>query len=151
MSALIDRILRPLATTAFALLKRRARGRPGIHAIALTPERQIILVKLRYASGWRVPGGGRSANEPAIEAALRELTEEIGMTSHGEAKLACELEESVDFKRDLASLVVVRDVEYRPKRWSWEVEKVCEASLDDLPSDISAQTARWLRTVAPLL
>ena len=29
---------------------------------------------------------------------LRELREEIGMTAHGRVRLACELEESVDFK-----------------------------------------------------
>ena len=32
----------------------------GAHALALTPERKLILVKLRYASGWRLPGGGRA-------------------------------------------------------------------------------------------
>ena len=35
----------------------------GAHAVALTPERKLILVKLRYAYGWRPPGGGRSAGE----------------------------------------------------------------------------------------
>ena len=123
----------------------------GAHAVALTPAGRIVLVKLWYAPGWRLPGGGRSEHEPAIAAALRELHEEIGMTSHGEAVLACELEESIDFKRDLASLVVVHDVEYRPKRWSWEVEDVREVPLDDLPSSISPQTVRWLRTLAPRL
>ena len=123
----------------------------GAHAVALTPAGRIVLVKLWYAPGWRLPGGGRSAHEPAIAAALRELREEIGMTSHGEAVLACELEESIDFKRDLASLVVVHDVEYRPRRWSWEIEDVREVPLDDLPSSISPQTVRWLRTLVPLL
>ena len=123
----------------------------GAHAVALTPAGRIVLVKLWYAPGWRLPGGGRNPHEPAIDAALRELREEIGMTSHGDAVLACELEESVDFKRDLASLVVVHDVEYRPKRWSWEVEEIREVPLDDLPPATSPQTTRWLRSVGPLL
>ena len=50
------------------------------------------------------------------------------MTSHGPVEPACELEEEVDFRRDTCSLLIVRDVEYRPKRWSWEVEAVREAS-----------------------
>ena len=54
----------------------------GAHAIALTPNGRLILVKLWYAPGWRMPGGGRDAAEPAADAALRELREEIGMTSH---------------------------------------------------------------------
>jgi hypothetical protein len=77
---------------------------------------------------------------------LRELREEIGLVSHGDVRLAVELEESPDFKRDLASLLVVRDVRYRP-RWSWEVERVVEASLDALPSDLSPRAATWLATM----
>jgi 8-oxo-dGTP pyrophosphatase MutT (NUDIX family) len=138
VSALIDRVLRPLATAAFALLKRRARGRPGIHAIALTPERRIILVKLRYAPGWRLPGGGRDEGEDATEAALRELTEEIGMTSHRAV-------EQTQSGGD--PLLIVRDVRYRPKRWSWEVEAVREAPLDALPSDLAPVAERWLASL----
>ena len=56
----------------------------GAHGLALTPEGSVVLVKLRYAPGWRLPGGGRrphggSARRPV----LRELREEIGMISHG--------------------------------------------------------------------
>ena len=107
-----------------------------------------MLVKLRYAPGWRVPGGGRDESEDACDAAVRELREEIGMTSYGSATLAGQLDESVNFKRDTASLVIVRDVAYRPKRWSWEIEAVREVGIDDLPPDTSPQTRRWLRTVA---
>ena len=149
---MIDTLVRVAATAAHKLLKvawfiRRPRTF-GAHAVALTREHRLILVKLRYAPGWRLPGGGRSAAEDPREAALRELREEIGMTSHGEVQLACELEESTDFKRDLASLVIVRDVEYRPRRWSWEVEEVRETALDALPPDLSPQMRRWLGTVA---
>jgi len=119
----------------------------GAHAIALTPERRLILVKLWYAPGWRMPGGGRSPDEPATEAALRELREEIGMIAHGSVEPGCELDEQVDFKRDTCSLIIVRDVEFRPKRWSWEVEAVCDAPLDDLPADLAAPARRWLRAV----
>jgi 8-oxo-dGTP pyrophosphatase MutT (NUDIX family) len=138
MSALVDRILRPLATAAFALLKRRARSRPGVHAVALTPERRIILVKLRYAPGWRLPGGGRDEGEDPTEAALRELTEEIGMTGHGAVE---RVQSSVD------PLIIVRDVRYRARRWSWEVEAVREAPLHALPPDLSPIAARWLASL----
>ena len=123
----------------------------GAHAVALTPERKVVLVRLRYAPGWRVPGGGRSADEDPIDAALRELTEEIGMISHGEARLARDFDEAVDFKRDTSSLVIVRDVRYRPPRWSWEVEELCEADLQALPDDMSPITAKWIEAVRPLL
>jgi 8-oxo-dGTP pyrophosphatase MutT (NUDIX family) len=122
----------------------------GAHAIALTPEGKIILVKLRYARGWGLPGGGRSEDEPALDAALRELREEIGMISHGEVQPAGDFHESTDFKRDTAQVIVVRDVVYRP-RWNLEVERVCEADLDSLPSDLSPIGRRWIETIRPSL
>ena len=154
MSGFVDGALRLLVTGAHSARKlfwfvRRPKTY-GAHAIALTPEGRIILVRLRYAPGWRVPGGGRRADEVPMDAALRELREEIGMTSHGEVKFACDFEESIDFKRDTASLVVVRDVRYAP-RWSWEVEQVREFPLDSLPPDLSPTSALWIEKVQPSL
>ena len=145
---MFNAFLRLVVTAAHGLLKlgwfvRRPRTF-GAHALALTPEGKAILVRLRYAPGWRLPGGGRAEDEDPRDAVLRELREEIGMTAHGEVRLAAELEEHPDFKRDLASLLVVRDVRYRPHRWSWEVEKIIEVSLDALPADLSPRAAAWL-------
>ena len=64
--------------------------------------------------------------------------------------LPAELEEAPDFKRDLAALLVVRDVRYRP-RWSWEVEQVVEAPLDALPADLSPRVTAWLDAMRPSL
>jgi 8-oxo-dGTP pyrophosphatase MutT (NUDIX family) len=119
----------------------------GAHALAFTPDRQIILVKLRYARGWRLPGGGRSADESAADAVLRELREEIGMISHGRVRLACELEEQADFKHDLAALLIVEDVRYAPPRWSLEIEQVIEAGLDEIPPDLSPRAAAWIEAI----
>jgi 8-oxo-dGTP pyrophosphatase MutT (NUDIX family) len=119
----------------------------GAHALALTPDGKAILVRLRYAPGWRLPGGGRSADEDPRDAVLRELREEIGMVAHGAVTLAAELEERPDFKRDLAALLIVRDVRYRARRWSWEVEAICEAPLDALPPGLSPRAATWLEAL----
>jgi 8-oxo-dGTP pyrophosphatase MutT (NUDIX family) len=148
--AWLDRPLRLALTAAHGLLRlgwiiRRPRTF-GAHALALTPEGKVILVKLRYAPGWRLPGGGHRANEDPRDAVLRELREEIGMTGHGRVRLAAELEERPHFKRDLASLLIVEDVRYRPK-WTWEVERVIEAEPDALPDDVSAPTLRWMEAL----
>ena len=149
--SLADSLLRVAATGAHRLMSlfwfvRRPRTF-GAHALALTPEGKAILVRLRYAPGWRLPGGGRGENEDPREAVLRELREEIGLISHGEVRLVGELEETPDFKRDLASLLVVRDVRYRPPRWSWEIEAIVEAALEDLPPGLSPRAAAWLEAL----
>ena len=151
MASFLDHLVRPPLRLAHQLLRlnwfvRRPRTF-GAHALALTPERNVILVKLRYAPGWRVPGGGRAESEDARDAVLRELREEIGMTSHGAVRLAAELDERADFKRDLAALLIVEDVIYRPHKWSWEIEAICEVPLDEMPSDMSPRAARWLEAV----
>ena len=48
------------------------------------------------------PEAAAARGEYAQAAVIRELREEIGMIAYGRVRLACELEESVDFKRDLA-------------------------------------------------
>lgn len=123
----------------------------GAHAIALTPRGTIVLVRLRYARGWFAPGGGRKPGEDAAAAVLRELREEIGMTAHGEVRLAAEVREAPDHKNDLASIFIVRDVEYRPPRWSIEIEEVREAALDALPRDLAPSTRGWIAAVRPYL
>jgi len=147
----VNIVFRWLLTAIHSLLKlnwlvRRPRTF-GAHALALTPEGKAILVRLRYARGWRLPGGGHGEHEDPRDAVLRELREEIGMTAHGEVQLAGEIEETPDFKRDLASVFVVRDVRYRPPRWSWEVEAISEAPLDALSPGLSPRAERWLDAV----
>ena len=145
---MFNAFLRLVITAAHGLLRlgwfiRRPRTF-GAHALALTPEGKAILVRLRYAPGWRLPGGGRAEDEDPRDAVLRELREEIGMTGHGDVQLAAELEERPAFKNDLASLLVVRDVRYRPHRWSWEVEAIIERETDDLPDDMAMIAQVWI-------
>jgi 8-oxo-dGTP pyrophosphatase MutT (NUDIX family) len=145
---LLDQLLRLILTAAHQLLKAgwflRSPRTFGAHALALTPERELILVKLRYARGWRLPGGGRDAAEDPREAVLRELREEIGMTGHGPVRLAAEVEQRPGHKRDLASLLIVEDVRYAAPRWSWEVEAIVEAPLHDLPADLAPIARSWI-------
>jgi ADP-ribose pyrophosphatase YjhB (NUDIX family) len=119
----------------------------GVHAVALTPDRRIILVTLSYARGWRLPGGGRKADEPAEEAVLRELREEIGMTSHGAVRKVANFSHRSDHRKDRSSLFVVEDVAYEP-RWSLEIKAVKEFDPDDLPPDSAPITRRLVAAAA---
>lgn len=122
----------------------------GAHAVPITPAGKIVLVKLRYAPGWRLPGGGRKENEDPGEAVIRELREEIGLLCYGSVEAVAELRERPDFKRDTASLFIVREVQYSPS-WSLEVEAVREAAINNLPSDTSARTLNWIAAVRPFI
>lgn len=136
---LADLAIRPLATAANkarrALRRRGRSAASGGHAIALTREGRIVLVKLRYAPGWRLPGGGRGDGESLRDVALRELREEIGMTSHGPVRPLAAID---------PSLVLVEQVAFVPRRWSWEVERIVEADLDSLPPGTSPLARRWI-------
>jgi ADP-ribose pyrophosphatase YjhB (NUDIX family) len=119
------------------LLRNRDRPQEGAHAAAFTPAGKLILDRLRYAAGWRLPGGGQAAGESLETAALRELREEIGMLSHGAVASSA-----------IPGVLIVRDVRYRPRKWAWEVEGVREADAGNLPPDLSPRTSRWLRKIA---
>ena len=138
MARFTDRLLRVVLTGAFALVKKRAQRRRGVHAVALTPERRIILIRLRYAPGWRLPGGGVARGESLELAALRELREEIGMTAHGEVR---------DGLGDPDPVLIVDDVHYRAPVWSWEVEAIMEAPIGSLPNGMAGVAIRWIAAV----
>jgi 8-oxo-dGTP pyrophosphatase MutT (NUDIX family) len=74
---------------------------------------------------------------------LRELREEIGLSSHREAERVTDFEHRPDHRRGTASLFVVRDVSYAP-RWSLEVAEVGEFDLQALPDDTASITHRLL-------
>ncbi|HYJ29539.1 MAG TPA: NUDIX domain-containing protein [Allosphingosinicella sp.] len=120
---------------------RGSRGR-GALAVPLTPEGQLILIRLTYARGWRVPGGGIGRGEGAEAAALRELCEEIGMTGHG--PVVC-----VD-RMGASSLFLVRDVVYSPRR-TFEVEEVAEFPPDALPAGATSSTRRCVAAALALV
>lgn len=53
----------------------------GAHAMIEDEKGRLLLVRHTYAPGWHFPGGGVNRGEPAEEAVLRELKEEIGLTA----------------------------------------------------------------------
>jgi 8-oxo-dGTP pyrophosphatase MutT (NUDIX family) len=126
-----------------ALRKVTGSSRSGVHAIALTGTGKVVLVRLTYAPGWRVPGGGRKRGEAPEQAMLRELREEIGLVSHG----AIEELEAVR-PGDPSAFFLVRDVVYRPRR-SLEIEEVREFDPAALPDDTTSWTAHLVEKCSP--
>lgn len=143
-------VLRPLQRVRRTIWYFTRPRTSGAHALPITPEGKLVMVKLRYARGWRIPGGGRKDDEDPHEAVLREFREEIGMIAHGQLHEVGAFLERPDFKQDTNSIFIVRDVDYRP-RWSFEVEQVREFALEELPSGTSPRTRRWIEAAKPAL
>ena len=119
----------------------------GVHALALTPAGKLVLVRLTYAPGWRLPGGGRKRSEDPVDGVLRELSEEIGLTSYSSIEETDNFEERTQFGSDRSAVFVVRKVEYRPKR-TWEVEEVREFAPEALPENMPNRARRLAEALA---
>ena len=122
-------------------------GRDGVHAVPLTGQGRVVLVRLTYAPGWRLPGGGRKRRETPEEGMLRELREEIGLVAHGSIERLEDVSPRA-LPGDRSAMFLVRDVAYRPRR-SLEVEEVREFDPADLPDDVTRSTRETLASLFP--
>jgi 8-oxo-dGTP diphosphatase len=52
----------------------------GTKLIIKSDKGTILLVKAAYKNSWQFPGGGADANESPIDAVVREISEELGLT-----------------------------------------------------------------------
>jgi ADP-ribose pyrophosphatase YjhB (NUDIX family) len=127
---------------------RGARGR-GVLAVPLTPEGRLVLLRLTYAPGWRLPGGGVERGEDPRAAALRELREEIGMRSWGEVAAIDEFDHG-PADRGISTLFLVRDVLYAPRR-TYEVEEVGAFHPEALPEGATPLTRAKVALALPLI
>ncbi len=72
-----------------------------------------------------------------------------GLAEHGRVQIAGEVDDDSNGRRGRATLLIVRDVDYQARTWSWEVEEVIDRPLDQLPLDLTPPTARLLQTYLP--
>ncbi|HLD17200.1 MAG TPA: NUDIX domain-containing protein [Coxiellaceae bacterium] len=59
----------------------------GARAIVINQNKQVLLVKHTYQPHWYIPGGGVKKGESTKTAILRELKEEVGLTTLEEPML----------------------------------------------------------------
>ena len=119
----------------------------GAVAVLRRPDGRVVFVDQRHSSGWALPGGLLRRGEPAAEALVREVCEEIGLNLdalHLPVPLAAvsagARRVDVVFVIDVPEDVVVRAAD------SVEVRSVGWFALDALP-DVTEPTAEILRAV----
>src|SRR5690606_9874887 len=81
----VERLLRnPIPSVLFRLfMTARALWSPSVFGVAgavMDEQGRVLLVRQRYMSGWRLPGGGVDRGEAPETALLRELGEEVGLS-----------------------------------------------------------------------
>lgn len=138
------RFLVRAAVTAFQQLRRsywflRRPAVRGVLAVPLTAEGRVVLVRLTYAKGWHLPGGGLKRGEEPEQAVLRELREEIGLADCSEPVRLGEFEHRPDFRRGTSTLFLIRDVRFAPRR-SIEIEEIAIFNPAQLPDRVTALT-----------
>jgi ADP-ribose pyrophosphatase YjhB (NUDIX family) len=135
-----------IAATAYdrmwRLIRRFRRSRlNGVRGIPVTRDRRLVLVRHTYLPGWHFPGGGYQPGEDSEAAMLRELREEIGMTTHGLVEQFGTYRHRGHARDAHVTLFVVQDVDYAPMR-SFEIADIHAFAPDALPDDLTPATRR---------
>jgi ADP-ribose pyrophosphatase YjhB (NUDIX family) len=115
----------------------------GVMGLALDSRGRVLLVRQSYMKGWRLPGGGPNRGEPPAEAILRELREEVGLTSCGAPEFFGLYTRKAGWVTNVVALYRLADFElaFRP---NWEVREILFADPGAPPPDTAPATLRRL-------
>ena len=131
----LERLLMTAAHRTLSLMWRVLRPRvEGVHALVVTPDRKVVLVRHTYRTGWYLPSGGVKKGEQPEQAIVRELGEEIGLSSFGALVNAGRYENRPDHRRGQLTFFILEDARYR-FRPSLEIESAAEFDPWSLPPD----------------
>jgi len=119
----------------------------GAVAVLRRPDGRVVFVDQRHSHGWALPGGLLRRGEPAAEALVREVCEEIGLDL-ASARLPVPLAAvSAGVRRvDVVFVVEVPDDAVVRAADAAEVRSVAWFPLDALP-DVTEPTVEILRAV----
>lgn len=114
----------------------------GVAGAVFDDQGRVLLVRQRYMTGWRLPGGGVDRGEAPQAALLRELGEEIGLTG-GATHFFGLYNRRAGWASNVVALYRVTggSVNFRP---NFEVVEICFADPAHPPQGCSEATARRL-------
>src|SRR5690606_28223849 len=114
----------------------------GVAGAVMDEQGRVLLVRQRYMSGWRLPGGGVDRGEAPETALLRELGEEVGL-SGGATHFLGLYNRRAGWASNVVALYRVTGgrVNFRP---NFEVLEICFADPANPPEGCSDATLRRL-------
>ena len=128
--------------TAQAFLAPVAYGACGL----IERDGKVLLVRHSYVAGWLLPGGGARRGEPAEQAIVRELREEIGLMRSAPPELFGLYSRTAGWATNVIALYRMRDAEFafRP---NLEVREILftdpEAPPDGTPNSVRRRLAEF--------
>jgi len=107
-------------------------------------EGKIVLVRHTYTPGWHFPGGGVHRGEPPEKAVVREVTEEIGLTTVSPPEFFGIYTRKVGLATNHIVLYRLAGARFDFKP-NWEICDVVLADPDRLPAGTSLSIRRRLQ------
>lgn len=141
---LLDKMGARATFSAFMLVKNLVTPVAfGVTGLALDSRGRVLLVRQSYMKGWRLPGGGPNRAEPPAEAVVRELREEVGLTSCAVPEFFGLYTRKAGWVTNVIALYRLADIElaFRP---NWEVREIMFADPSAPPPDTAPATLRRL-------
>ena len=127
-------LLAPVAYAACALVER---------------DGKVLLVRHSYVAGWLLPGGGVARGEPAEQAILREMKEEIGLERCAPPELFGLYSRRTGWATNVIALYRLRDAEFTFKP-NAEIREIQFADPANPPEGTPRSVATRLKEVAGL-
>lgn len=108
---------------------------------------KVLLVRQSYTKGWLLPGGGVGRGEAPAQALVRELEEEIGLTSLESSELFALYTRGAGWATNVVALYRVRGAAFSFKP-NFEIREILWADPENLPQGVAPGTAKRLAELA---
>lgn len=110
--------------------------------VLMVQDGRILLVRHTYQDFWYVPGGAVKRFELPVDAARREVAEEVGGDMVGELRLFGVYASFTEHKNDHIVTFLCESFELGPRSDRWEIEATAVFDINILPPDVSPATRR---------
>lgn len=117
----------------------------GARALVIRDGKDVLLVRLSYAKGWCLPGGGVKKGESFYEGVARELKEECGIAVRRADLFGIFLSKRQGKVDHVAVYVVQKYTTIPEAKPDPEISEARFCPLSDLPTDTTPATRRRIQ------